>query len=63
MKQAEIKSYHKFEMAGLYNVTTTTFSRWMGRYEKDLKKLGYRKSQKILTIAQVQFLFQNLGQP
>lgn len=58
-----LKPYHKFEIAELYGVTTATFKRWMDRYEKDLKKLGYKKSQKILTVAQVQCLFQNLGQP
>lgn len=62
-KQAEIKSYHKYELAELYNVTSTTFIRWMSRYEKELKKLGYKKSQKILTVAQVSFLFSQLGQP
>lgn len=63
--ESAIRSYTKAELARLYNVSPDTLSRWLSRYESALKKLGYRNDQKIFTVAQVKYLFQDtaLGRP
>lgn len=69
MKQEEkvipVKSYSKHELAEIYNVTTGMMSTWLLQWEKELKKLRYYRNQKVLTAAQVRFLFRDdvLGQP
>lgn len=64
-KSIPIKSYSKAELAEFYNVTSALFQTWLQKREKELKKLGYERHQKVLTVAQVRFLFRDdvLGQP
>lgn len=64
-KVVPVQAYSKAEMASFYRVTPGLFHKWLIAREKELKKLGYERQQKILTIAQVRFLFRDdqLGQP
>lgn len=64
-EEAPIKPYSKTELADLYGISHDTLDAWLRRYEKELKKIGYYRYQKILTVAQVKFLFkdENLGRP
>ncbi len=69
MKQEEkaipVKSYSKHELADHYKVSPAMFATWLLKWEKELKKLRYDRNQKVLTTAQVRFIFQDdvLGQP
>lgn len=64
-KEVPIRSYSKSELAELYHISQGTFQKWLEHWMKQLQKLGYDKNQKILTAAQVRFLFQDdvLGRP
>lgn len=55
------KCVTKFELAVLAGVSCCTLQTWCNRrYYEELKKLGYRKNQRILLPAQVKFLFERL---
>lgn len=58
-----LKSYTKTEMAELYKVSLPTFVLWLRPWLKELRKLGYTDLQRILTIKQVEFIFDKLGRP
>jgi hypothetical protein len=61
---APLKSYYKWELAELYEIAPNVFGRWIKRFEKELKKLfSYKTESKILTIAEVEYLFSRLGRP
>ena len=48
------KAMYKYEVAALLGVSMTTFSRLInGRYFAKLQAIEYRKSQKMLTPAQM----------
>ncbi|WP_350206529.1 DUF4248 domain-containing protein [Ekhidna sp.] len=59
----EAKSYHKYELAALYNVTDRVFGEWLKKHEEALKATGYHRNQKILTPRQVKLIFERLGEP
>ncbi len=63
--EVPVKAYNKAELAGLYGVSPFTFHKWLVHWEKELKKLKYTPKQRILTVAQVAFLFKDdvLGKP
>lgn len=49
--------YYKYEIAEKIGVSKTTLRKWLNvRYYEELKKLGYQKSQKYLTIKQINYL-------
>lgn len=61
-----VKTYSKSELAAMYGVHRNTFvSRWLVPYLERLRALGYKDTQKLLTPAQVGFLFSDeaLGEP
>lgn len=59
-----VKSYSKAELSQLYSVSEKIFASWLKKFERDMvKNLGYDKNQKVLTIAQVEFIFVKLGNP
>lgn len=61
METKDYKCLSKFELATLCGVSMSTLQHWMNvRYYDELKKLGYKKCQKILLPCQVQFLFVRL---
>ena len=63
MNETAVSPKSKSELAGQYRVSVDTFMSWLLPFEKDMKKLGYRRKQKILTIAQVRLVYEKLGTP
>ena len=59
----KVKPMLKSELALLYGVSVFTFRRWIKKYEDDLEKLGYKKTDRILTIPVIELLFDKLGDP
>lgn len=62
-KQTPAKAYWKGELAALYNVSEDQLRSWIEMHLKDLKKVGYKTTQKRLTVAQVELIFAKLGRP
>ncbi|MCG8323759.1 MAG: DUF4248 domain-containing protein [Cytophagales bacterium] len=58
-----VKAYYKYELAGMYNVCTKTFSSWIDMYLEELEQFGYTKHTKLLRPEVVRFLFERLGEP
>lgn len=61
-----VKRYTKSELAGLYNRSVSTVMIWMNDHPELiqlLKETGYKKSQKVFKKAQVQLIFEHLGEP
>ena len=55
--QFQKKAMYKYEVAALLGVSMTTFSRLINeRYYEKLKAIEYRKTQKMLTPAQILML-------
>lgn len=64
-KDVPVKAYTKSELAALYHVRVEVLHKWLSHWKKELIKLKYTNNQKILTVAQVRFLFRDdvLGKP
>ncbi len=64
-EEVPVKAYTKAELARLYNVSPKIFHTWLTHWQKDLKRFKYVHRQKMLTAAQVNFLFRDdvLGKP
>lgn len=60
---ARVKTYYKSELAGMYEVSVKTFSRWIHAYLEELEALGYKKTDKKLRPKIVRFLFEKLDSP
>jgi hypothetical protein len=60
-----IKAYSKYEMAGFYNISVSTFLEWIDRptVMDPLVAAGYIRTQKILKPIQVKIIVQHLGEP
>lgn len=52
----------KKEMADLYGVSVRTLNKWIEKWKKDLQEIN-NHSSKILTVAQVKFIFRKLDEP
>jgi len=65
VKEVEIKAYSKSELARLYKISPAILHKWLIHWRKQLHELKYDDRQKILTLAQVRFLFRDdvLGKP
>lgn len=63
--EVEIRAYTKSELAALYRIRVDVLHKWLNHWKKELIKLKYNNNQKILTVAQVRFLFRDdvLGKP
>lgn len=60
---AKIRPYFKNEIANLYNRSVPVFIRWLEEVETQLEETGYNKHQKILTIKQLEIIFNFFGHP
>lgn len=57
-------SISKTELAQAYGISVDTLRTWLAPFLPELKKkYGYKKDQKILTIAQRDFIYDKLGRP
>jgi hypothetical protein len=57
-------SVSKSDLAAQYGVSLDQLQTWLIMWEADLKKLyKYKRKQKLLTPAQVNFLHEKLGRP
>jgi hypothetical protein len=61
MTDKDYRCITKSELADKCGISRSTLSLWLNcRYYVELKKLGYKKSQRILLPLQVKFLFEIL---
>ena len=59
IKRVPLKSYTKKELRKLYGISFRTWNEWMGKYKEELNfGSGY-----ILTVKQVEFIFEKFGIP
>lgn len=57
-------SISKSELAQAYGISVETLRTWIEPFLAELKKkYGYKKDQKIFTIAQRDFIYEKLGRP
>jgi ABC-type sulfate transport system substrate-binding protein len=56
---SEIKAYSKKELTALYNVSRKTFVAWLKPFEKEIGPYNGKR----FTIAQVQTIFNKIGNP
>ncbi len=62
-RRVPVKSYTGKELQDLYNITMDTWTEWKRPLERELKKLGYRRNQRVYTVKQVELIFDRLGRP
>ncbi len=62
-KLQPIKCYYKSELADFYEVNRKVFMSWVNKIEYDLRETGYKKTQKIFTLKQVEMIFNHIGHP
>jgi hypothetical protein len=64
-KLAKIRPYYKYELADLYKMSRRNLMHWIEEHdiEEKLIKTGYIRSQQILTIKQVEIIFDYFGHP
>lgn len=58
------RTISKSELADQYGISPDQLDRWLKMLEDDLKKrFQYKRSQKILTPAQLDFIYEKIGRP
>lgn len=58
------KNISKSELADQYGVSPDQLDRWLKMWEEDLiSKFRYVRNQKILTPAQLDFIYEKIGRP
>lgn len=58
------KNVSKSELAEQYGVSPDQLDRWLKMWEEDLiAKFKYARNQKILTPAQLDFIYEKIGRP
>lgn len=57
----QIRAYSKKELRHLYNVSADVFNKWLQEIEPKLS--NYKRSNKILSPAQIKVFFEEFGRP
>lgn len=62
-KYQRIKCYYKSEIADLYEIKVRILMNWIKEILPQLQATGYYRRQQILTLKQVEIIFNHLGHP
>jgi len=62
-KLAKIRPYYKSEIARLYRKSRRVILSWINEIIDELEDVGYKETQQIFTLKQVEMIFEYLGHP